>query len=370
MGKSYMYGEVSLHSFGFSRTDDRGVYRISNLKPGTYYVRASAPEFDTLLHPSASNLAGAQAIDIATGSDHSGVNFVLRRAPRFKIEGRLIDAETGGPAHAASLRVESADLITGVSADGMVHDGHFWLRNLAPGRYFLYFSWLGPTNDVRREVVIPYEMKPGDRSEVVLAAPARVTVSGRVKAGGELSQLSIGLEPTAAAIRAHGGNWASTILDEHGNFEIKNVEAGDYRWYIHSPTPEPFFLPERNIKVDGTVPITGIELTLDSSAGSVSGRAVDDAGKPMPHAIVVLQSVDPDKRVNDLYRHVYSADGSGEYHVPGVVPGEYLLFVWKGDSGLIGDPDLFKVAAAHAERISLQPSMNLRKDAALLSGPR
>jgi protocatechuate 3,4-dioxygenase beta subunit len=41
MAKSYMYGDVSLHSRGFIRTDDQGMYRVAGLAPGRYYVRAS-----------------------------------------------------------------------------------------------------------------------------------------------------------------------------------------------------------------------------------------------------------------------------------------------------------------------------------------
>jgi hypothetical protein len=116
-----------------------------------------------------------------------------------------------------------------------------------------------------------------------------------------------------------------------------------------------FSVAERIVVVDGRAPITGIELDLDFSAGSVSGKALDGAGNPIPGASVVLQSVDPTKLDSDLYRHVYRAGDTGSYAITGVVPGEYVLFAWRGDAGLVGDPDLFDRALQHARRVTVGP---------------
>lgn len=116
--------------------------------------------------------------------------------------------------------------------------------------------------------------------------------------------------------------------------------------------------------VDGRTPITGVELRLDFSAGTVSGRAVDAAGRPIPNAMVVLQSTDAEKRTADPYRHVYRASSSGDYSITGIVPGEYLLFAWRGDSGLIGDPDLFTQASEREQRVKVGRSGTIRQDAA------
>ena len=61
------------------------------------------------------------------------------------------------------------------------------------------------------------------------------------------------------------------------------------------------------------------------------------------------------------------ANGSGEYAITGVVPGEYLLFVWTGDPGLIGDPDLFGKASAHANRVKIDTDATAHRDATELS---
>ncbi len=98
MTKSYMYGEVSLFSVskGFARSDDRGVYRVSGLPAGRYYVRSSRDGYDTILYPSASGLVGAQTIDLLAGAEKSEVDFHLRSAPRFTLKGRLLDSGRQG----------------------------------------------------------------------------------------------------------------------------------------------------------------------------------------------------------------------------------------------------------------------------------
>jgi len=67
----------------------------------------------------------------------------------------------------------------------------------------------------------------------------------------------------------------------------------------------------------------------------------------------VLQSVDSEKLGSDLYRRIYGADDTGSYSITGVVPGEYVHFAWRGDAGLIVDPDLFAQALRHAAHVTV-----------------
>lgn len=199
-----------------------------------------------------------------------------------------------------------------------------------------------------------------------------MSVAGRLNAGLQTqpSPLSVYLEPTVAAIRARiGGSGANADVAPDGTFQLSGVQPGEYHLRVHSGERARFFVSERTVLVDGRAPITGIVLDLDFSAGSVSGRALDVAGKPIPLATVVLQSVDPEKLAGDLYRHVYLADGTGSYSITGVVPGEYVLFAWRGDTGLIGDPDLFAQARNQAHRVTVNRSSAAFQDAIEMRNP-
>jgi len=362
MKKNYTHGEVSLESAGYATTDDRGVYRASGLAPGRYYVRASRDGYDTVLYPATSSLTSAQRFDLTVGADKSEINFRMHRTPRFNLAGRLVDAETNGPARAAFLRAQAADSVTGTFADSSVREGRFQLQGLAPGRYFLRFDWVGPTNNVIRTVIVPFEMGHADQCDVTLTAMPRVTVAGRLKTGAQSLPRNLGLylQPIASAVGAFAAPSAPANVKEDGTFEITGVEAGQY--HLRGSAAR-FFLEDRDVTVDGRAPVTGVELLLNVPAGTVSGRAVDAEGSPIPNAFVVLQSTDAEKRIADLYRHVYRASSSGDYSIAGVVPGEYLLFAWRGDPGLIGDPDLFTQAGERAQRVTVGRGDTVHRDA-------
>ena len=55
------------------------------------------------------------------------------------------------------MRAYSADLVAGTFVDGVVHEGQFRLDRLKPGQYFLEFNGVGPTNNVTRTAVFPFE---------------------------------------------------------------------------------------------------------------------------------------------------------------------------------------------------------------------
>jgi carboxypeptidase family protein len=360
--KSYQYGEVSLLSKGFAKTDHSGMYRVPGLAAGSYYVRASRDGYYTSLYPNSSVLTTAQSIRLNAGETRSDIDFRLQLGKRFSLAGQLIDGETGQLAAAAFLRAESADQITGTFVDGTIHDGHFQLEGMKPGRYFLRFDWVGPTNDVRRTVVLPFEMGQADQTGVILTALPRVTISGRLKPiGGTLQRnLDVYLQPADPAIQMAG---AGADVADDGTFKITGAEAGMYSIEVHSGNAPQFYVRERDPIVVAGLPLTGVDLELDFSAGTISGHAVDRASSPLLHASVVLQSTDSKKRAANRYGYVYGAGVGGLYSITGIVPGEYLLFAWRGDDFLIGDPDLFAAASKYAVRVTVTPGGVILQDA-------
>jgi hypothetical protein len=100
-------------------------------------------------------------------------------------------------------------------------------------------------------------------------------------------------------------------------------------------------------------------------------KALDLAGIPIVSgAVVVLQSVEPEKLSNDLCRRVYGASPTGSYSITDVVPGDYLLFAWRGASDSIGDPALFEQALLRARRITVRPGEAITQNAPELLAPQ
>ncbi|HSB09930.1 MAG TPA: carboxypeptidase-like regulatory domain-containing protein, partial [Blastocatellia bacterium] len=91
-------------------TDDRGVYRIFGVRPGSYIVSAGRSEdsmYDVFLrrprrartfYPGVSDEAAARPVDVAAGAEVSGIDIKLGIADKgFVVSGRVIDAEARTP---------------------------------------------------------------------------------------------------------------------------------------------------------------------------------------------------------------------------------------------------------------------------------
>lgn len=364
--KTYAYGEAALISSRLAQTDNRGLYRVSGISPGQYYVRASCAGHETILYPSASTLADATKTDLRSGSDLREIDFRLDSVPSFSLSGQLTDGQTKEPARASYVRAYSNNLTLRTFMDGTLSNGRFQIKGLTPGRYILEFRWVGPTNNLVRTVLFPFDMPNSDQTDVVLTVMPPVSVAGHVKAHKHQMPRSITatLLPADPAVAIYIGRVGRTAdLKGDGSFKIQGVEAGEYRLTIHSSVQPNFFIEERKLSVDGRHPIIHEDVEMDFSAGSVVGTTLDSDDITIPNATVVLQSTNVEKRSDDQYRLIRRANRNGEYAITGVVPGDYFLFVWKGDPGLIGDPDLFAQASAHADRVTVDRNATVHKTA-------
>jgi len=368
VAKSYRNGRVALWPVGSAWTDHLGAYEVSGVEPGQYYLRATCRGYETVLYPNAPRLAGALTLKLAAGIGGADVNFRLVRGPGLKLGGRLLDAETGAPPQARYALAVSDDLVVGKRVNGVLRDGLFQFQDLTRGRYLLRFELESDAGKPARTVIFPFEMGDHDTDGEQLTVARRATVSGRVATGGRPvpRNLTVYLDrsdPTASAVGP--GNPPSGEVRDDGTFQIAGAEAGEYLIGVHSGNPAQFFVKDQRMVVDGHS-ISGVEVRLDFSAGAVAGRAVDAQGHAIPRAAVVLQSTDRDKLGSTLYQFVYFTRADGEFDITGVGPGVYLLFAWRGNPNLIGDPELFTEASRHAAQVRVDAGGAVRHDASVL----
>jgi hypothetical protein len=83
---------------------------------------------------------------------------------------------------------------------------------------------------------------------------------------------------------------------------------------------------ESGFKV-GDGPVAPIEVFVSVKSGSVSGTALDAAGRPVPKAVVAL--ISSERRNNPAFNRTISADDAGKFRLTGVPPGEFKLFAWQ-----------------------------------------
>ena len=151
---------------GGQATDDQGVFRISNLPPGRYYVSADArgnrgimgiiataqgaaveatsePVSIVTWYPNTADASGAAPVIVAAGSEVRGIDIRVRKARVYSIRGKVVDTATGGPVSGAMVlvlppnasEVNAASLLSNMTQSAA--DGGFEIRSLLPGTYSL-----------------------------------------------------------------------------------------------------------------------------------------------------------------------------------------------------------------------------------------
>jgi len=134
----------------------------------------------------------------------------------------------------------------------------------------------------------------------------------------------------------------------NGSFSVLGVTPGDFRVEVHPilTVPPSALMPpglenayvksirlaNRDILNEGlrlqSRPDAPLQIVIAMNGGTLDGRALDDNGKPVPNARVVLVPVLSRRQRGDLYKSV-SAGDSGNFQLSGIAPGEYKLFAWE-----------------------------------------
>src|SRR5436190_12036619 len=82
-------GEGTEVVVAFSETDASGRYRLENLSPGRYYIRAGLVESPTY-YVGATTPNDARVVTVTRDSTQSGIDFQLMRTAGVKLSGRVI----------------------------------------------------------------------------------------------------------------------------------------------------------------------------------------------------------------------------------------------------------------------------------------
>jgi hypothetical protein len=292
---TYPSGMPTLQLADTRQTDDRGVFRLYGLPPGSYYVAANsaiaggrgrggaAPEstvFARTYLPDVTDAENAVLLRLHSAEELSGMNLKLKPANGTKISGQVISAipasEMVWPARAANAtpQIPNANLTLVPHRKDAVQDsaggnytitvplgdpvrGQFEFSGIAPGIYDLYASvpdiqGYGPAAPPGQAVQpagfgrVTVDVTSGDRSGVTVSPHHGVDVSGKVTIDGGIPdsinkvQISLQADDSAARINTYPqvGRYVPTI-DKKGAFVIPAVPEAHYRFQINFGTAAP-----------------------------------------------------------------------------------------------------------------------------------
>jgi hypothetical protein len=307
-------------------------------------------------YPSTMDSSNAVPIDVGAGGELRGIDIRLRKAPVFRVRGKVANVN-GARVMVMISSKDGMQSAPGGMSQAVPPDYRFEIRGVAPGSYVLH-AQMGNGN---QQAVAFQEVQVGTQhvEGVVLAVATGNDVPGTVKvedatAPVAMPNLSVYLRPDlpiGAAGRAKAG--------DDQKFTIKNVAPLHYKVSV-SGVPDTCYV--KSIRYGGQpVPDEGVdilgsgllEVILSATAGEVDGAVVDKDGKPVAGAIVALIPKDgPATAIQGS-----STDEKGAATFKGLKPGEYRLIAWEDiQQSAYRDPEFVKPYEGRGETVKLDAS--------------
>lgn len=337
-----------------SSTDDRGVYRLYGLRPGSYRVVAGRGEnafmygvaraYKQTYYPSALDPAEATVLEVSEGSETRDIDIVFNRTMNtYTVKGRLVDSDTGQPVPNVSYGITryetggSSSRGWGVSTNAR---GEFKIDNLTPGSYAV--SITPPPDGDWRVDETRFEVVDHDVTDLLIKTIKSGSVSGIVvldgvddKAARELLGKMMIMAYTDDRNSQSRNRGASAKVNEDGSFQIRGLAGGTALFYIHSSS-------ELSVRIDrlerdgviqprGTVirereNVKGVRIIAQIGNATLRGKIDVENGKLPGDARFYVWA----RRAGDEPGVMYSGpngrpqvDNRGQFVIEGLTPGTY-----------------------------------------------
>ena len=371
--------KAGLYSFGERSTDDRGIYRIYGLVPGTYIVQAGGTGAFSNVNPGdleaptfapSSTRDTASEIQVRSGEE---TNADIRyRGEAGRVISGVVKSSSPSGASIALMRLGDGLLPTNTSYQVPGTKG-FTLYGVADGEYEIVAqevtsSLSSPYPDMAFSDPLRISVKGADVTGLELIPKPLGSIGGKVllesskltecqnKRQPSFSETLVTLaqskkeretDPTAL-FRFLG---STSAVDRDGAFSVKNIGPGQYSfnprffgkyWYLRSmtlgaapagPTAKTTISSARDAARNWTVlkageRVTNVTITLSEGAASIRGKiATGEDAKPAPGSQVYLVPAERDKLDDPLRYFVSDIGGDLAFSLNNLPPGQYLSLV-------------------------------------------
>ncbi len=378
-------GQRSFQLAAQADTDDLGNYRLPNLSPGSYYVKAGGLitgsmmsgslkqgpagrlQYQYTYYPGVSASAEAQAVLVGPMAEARDVRFTVPTQKTFTVRGRLLPG--AGPEQKGMRQVRwtipddaGYGFSMGNNTASVKPDGSFEMQGLPSGDYTLTATSLsdGHMNDLGFASV---HIADGN----VLA---NVEIGRAAEVYGTVEALSgVSLQGERVSLDTFGDGMGllhpSLELDSIGRFDIKNVPPGNFTFSVLNKNERPvesvyvkkaicgghdYATQEFTLTEDSRL---DCDITLARDTSQVQGR-VTSGDNAAPGVLVVMMPTSAGLRKVPRYTLTAQTDAVGQYKITGVVPGDYLLFaVQKSSDQFYFDPGFAARNAASSVGVTI-----------------
>jgi protocatechuate 3,4-dioxygenase beta subunit len=383
--QSNSHGKVDTYSVREQRTNDLGEYRLFDLRPGRYFVRAyaSANSWETVAgtiledstlksaggyvptyYPKASEISRASSIELKAGEEVSGIDLMLLRQRTYKIRGRIFNSVSEHPGGETTVGVVPQDAV--ISSEGdirrgsvNVSTGDFEINDVPSGRYTVIAEWREGENQL--EGSLPLELSNASVESVRVVINRGVDVPGRVIVEAKAavpSEIMVAIESRNS--RQIGPDRQVQIKPDR-TFLLSGLADGIYDFdvwsmcdgcYLKAATANGQDILDQGLQISsGSFP-SPIELVYRTNSAAVDGTVLRADGSPAPGAEVVLV---PDRERASSFSHYRekSTDQYGHFTIRGVVPGNYHVYSWQSTDFDYRDREFLKSFEQKAQTLSI-----------------
>jgi protocatechuate 3,4-dioxygenase beta subunit len=349
-------------------TDDRGEYRLNWLRPGQYLVAAipaarganpGSPEsWVRTFYPGSDYPLAAVPLAVKDGEEVRSIDIDIRTsdARTYRISGiainplpslrpnpatGVVDRSLSGfylLPHEPSLLDSEAfpTQIPNAIPAGSRPNGEFEIRNVKPGMYHLYTSYLDQSIgryftsrtlvDVRDEDVTGLSIVVGSGGTL----DAQVVIEGLADPPIRLDSLELEFRTIDTTPRMFAAFNSSQSLDTAGKVILKNIAEARYRFSLRGLPPDAYIADirqsGRSVFDEGVLlggQLEPIRIAVRADGGTVTGF-VERSGKGVPGATVIL-APPADRRKNpQLFRTAVTGEDGG-FSIRGVMPSAYTI---------------------------------------------
>ncbi|MGZ5480351.1 MAG: carboxypeptidase-like regulatory domain-containing protein [Pyrinomonadaceae bacterium] len=398
-------------AFAERMTDDRGVYRMYGLLPGTYIVSAggmtrffggygtAAHDQDVPTYAPSATRDTAQEVVVRSG-DEATADIQYRGEPGHAISGTVLGfpPAQGGMSSGGTVNltdVKTRTMLMGAQASSFTEHA-FAFYGLPDGEYELVAQQFSQTRDARASEPKRIKVQGADVTGVNLTVVPLPAITGRVILDSSspadcVKRRTTAFQETVVSVRRQkrptksGASEealadavplssleqiAEDVPDTKGDFILRNLRAGTYRLNVQLPSAAWYFrsvalgpntkATDWKVISDGVrvkQSVSGLTLTISEGAAGLGGRITVAEGQRLPsRTVLYLLPAEKENATNLLRYFEARVESGGAFNIRNVVPGDYLIHARavEGDTprmiSIREDPDLRTAIAREAAK--------------------